>query len=173
MASRFGFGSTDGLVITLDTDPIQQYRHITWKPRDIVKFYRKSAVPSFGGVFYDIDGDGNDEFCVCSLSGDLAVYKMDSNCDWNCCVADHGVLKGNIICIVGGDIENNGGHLLIAVSVEGNAYFFELNHDAAQERVKSPLSFASNSFPNGELLLKYSCTIPYNVSVAMISKIGL
>ena len=85
MASRFGFGSTDGLVITLDTDPIQQYRHITWKPRDIVKFYRKSAVPSFGGVFYDIDGDGNDEFCVCSLSGDLAVYKMDSNCDWNCC----------------------------------------------------------------------------------------
>ncbi|KAI8366500.1 hypothetical protein EDC96DRAFT_508328 [Choanephora cucurbitarum] len=74
-------------------------------------------------VIGDIDNDGENEFVVGNLNGDLAIFKGHCE-DGFPSYACRGL--GTITCIAIGDVQNTGKNSLVVINAEGHAHIFDL-----------------------------------------------
>lgn len=179
MSTLVGFGVDSlGVTYTLDADPINQQRQRVFEPTMINKFHRKNAMSSKGIVCTDFDGDGNDEVCVCSLGGELVIYKINNNENWKCCICPTAI--GSITSVVSGNIKNTTekSNTLIVLTAEGKGLLFEWNKNFMKKvstdttEKSQPTNEISNLMPDYHIFPVQNFEVPCNISAALVSKIG-
>ncbi|KAI9313898.1 hypothetical protein BX666DRAFT_2123828 [Dichotomocladium elegans] len=74
-------------------------------------------------VLGDVDNDGDNEFVIGNLSGDLAIFKGECGNGLPTYVC-RGL--GTITCIAIGDIRNSGRNSIVCINAEGHAHVFDI-----------------------------------------------
>ncbi|KAI8142924.1 hypothetical protein BJV82DRAFT_612760 [Fennellomyces sp. T-0311] len=85
-------------------------------------------------VLGDVDNDGENEFVIGNLSGDLAVFKGECAHGLPTFVC-HGL--GTITCIAIGDVRNWGRNSVVCINAEGQAHIFDIPRLAVDHPVMS------------------------------------
>ncbi|KAI7853447.1 hypothetical protein BDC45DRAFT_536540 [Circinella umbellata] len=85
-------------------------------------------------VLGDVDNDGENEFVIGNLSGDLAVFKGACSHGLPTFVC-HGL--GTITCIAIGDVRNWGRNSVVCINAEGQAHIFDIPRLAADHPLMS------------------------------------
>jgi hypothetical protein len=192
----FGFGASDAsgpaLPVSMGFDyPVNQWRQKSFSPSCFIDFVRKYNISSKAIVFGDFDNDQNDELCICTIGGELAIYHVSrilsrSNTasksvrdkiseNWLCAKCPE--LLGGVVCLAVGNIRNNNQNSLVAITMEGKAFLFDFNPTYLNKLSPNKTNRSSTQKPSNvqpDLLIIPSCKfpVPTNVSACAILKIS-
>ncbi|CAM0139217.1 unnamed protein product [Umbelopsis sp. WA50703] len=115
---------------------------------------------SFGGnmnphalVVGDVDNDGDNEFVIGNLNGDLAIFKGD--CSYGLPAYFCRGL-GTITCVAIGDARNCGKNSVVCINAEGHAHIFDLPNSNLQDVTKKSMSMQANNVLTVEEYLQHS-----------------
>ncbi|KAI8390235.1 hypothetical protein BD560DRAFT_380342 [Blakeslea trispora] len=94
-------------------------------------------------VIGDVDNDGENEFAVGNLNGDLAIFKGHCGDGFPSYVC-RGL--GTITCIAIGDVQNTGKNSLVVINAEGHAHVFDI---ASNRRVNTDQHISVEDYLKG------------------------